>query len=683
MDGIGEAKGWNDCKPFLRDYCEQHLEKNGGKFNCPICGSGTGENGTSAFSITRDGLKWHCYSGNHPDDQRGGDIFDLCMFIENCNKYESFLKVQEFCTGKPGPRRFLPSSQSKAEAGRVDYLDFIIAAEKRIQQTDYMQKRGISLETLQKCHVGYVPAWRHPNAPKQKASPRIILPAGPYQYTARFTGTSEELDELNKDIPKDYQLSKAMKAGMQEHLFHNVALKENYVFVVEGEIDALSILEAGFHAVATGGNAAIKKVVGDYKQANSNAFLIVAMDSDDAGTKEAQTLDQALTENEIPHIKEEKLWIAEGLGCKDANELLTRDREILKKILAESIDKAKAEERRAEEEARAEDEAERLKYEEEFSGTSILNKLHEHGENLRRHGRQNIPTGFQSLDEVLDGGLLPGTVTTIGGITSLGKTTFIMQIAESIAAIGTDALVISLEMENIRLVAKSISRITFANSDEDTALTMGDVISGDRWGLLTERQSELFKNAVEEYSKKICPHLFIKEVLGDFTVLDLRELVKKHIKLTGRKPVVFVDYLQQLQPIDNKMNDTQIIDENMKKLDQMSRELQIAVVLVSSFNRSSYQKKVAFEGFRDSGKIEYSSRVVLGLQLRGVGGDNFDIDEAKSKNPREIELVVLKNSFGPVGNKLNFRYFAKFNLYEEDLTESNPGPKRGVKRGIK
>lgn len=683
MDGIGKAKSWNDYKPFLKDYCEQHLEKKGGKFICPICKSGTGKNGTSAFSITKDGLKWHCYSGNHPDDQKGGDIFDLCMFIENCNRSESFLKVQEFCTGKPGPRRFSPPSQSEVK-GRVDYWDFFIAAAKRIQQTDYMTKRGISLETLQKFTIGYAPAWRHPRRPKTKLSPRIILPAGKGQYTARFIGTSEDLDELNKDIHPDYQLAKAEKVGTQDYVFNSFALKENYVFVVEGEIDALSIEEVGFHAIATGGEAVRKKVPNNYKEAKSTSFLIVAMDSDEAGSTEGRLLDQALTENEIPHIKEERLWSsAEGLDCNDANELLQRDRETLKKVLAESIERAKAEERRREEEARAEEEAERLKYEEEFSGTSILNELYEHVENLRRHGRQNIPTGFQSLDEVLDGGLLPGTVTTIGGITSLGKTTFIMQIAESMAAGGTDALVISLEMEKIRLVAKSISRITFANSDEDTALTMGDVISGDRWDSLTERQSELFKNAIEEYSKKICPHLFIKEVLGEFTVLDLRELVKKHIRLMGRKPVLFVDYLQQLQPIDNKLNDTQMIDENMKKLDQMSRELQIAVVLVSSFNRSSYQKKAAFEGFRDSGKIEYSSRVVLGLQLRGIGGDNFDIDEAKSKNPREIELVVLKNSFGVVGNKLNFKYFAKFNLYEEDSTESNPGPRRSIKRGTK
>ena len=42
------------------------------------------------------------------------------------------------------------------------------------------------------------------------------------------------------------------------------------------------------------------------------------------------------------------------------------------------------------------------------------------------------------------------------------------------------------------------------------------------------------------------------------------------------------------------------------------------------------------------GANQYSSDVLIGLQLKGTGRDSFDVNEAKSRNPGEIELVVLK-----------------------------------------
>lgn len=72
------------------------------------------------------------------------------------------------------------------------------------------------------------------------------------------------------------------------------------------------------------------------------------------------------------------------------------------------------------------------------------------------------------------------------------------------------------------------------------------------------------------------------------------------------------------------------------------------------------------EAFKESGAIEYSSDVLLGLQLKGAGEKNFDAAEAKEKKPRELELVVLKNRQGPAGKKIPFNYYPMFNYFEED-----------------
>ena len=52
---------------LLNEYLPQYaetvtLKRTGGKYNCPLCGSGTGKNGTPAFNLYADNRKCHCHS---------------------------------------------------------------------------------------------------------------------------------------------------------------------------------------------------------------------------------------------------------------------------------------------------------------------------------------------------------------------------------------------------------------------------------------------------------------------------------------------------------------------------------------------------------------------------------------------------------------------------------------------
>ena len=61
----------------------------------------------------------------------------------------------------------------------------------------------------------------------------------------------------------------------------------------------------------------------------------------------------------------------------------------------------------------------------------------------------------------------------------------------------------------------------------------------------------------------------------------------------------------------------------------------------------------------------YKRQVLIGLQLRGAGEAAFDPTEAKKKNPRQIEAVILKNRNGRVGEKIEFEYYPMFNYFTE------------------
>ena len=103
----------------------------------------------------------------------------------------------------------------------------------------------------------------------------------------------------------------------------------------------------------------------------------------------------------------------------------------------------------------------------------------------------------------------------------------------------------------------------------------------------------------------------------------------------------------------------------MKILKQLARDESIAVLAISSLNRENYYGKISMQAFKESGAIEYSSDILLGLQLQGTGTADFDVNEAKRKNPREVELHFLKNRNGVMSKPILFNYYPTFNFYKE------------------
>ena len=133
--------------------------------------------------------------------------------------------------------------------------------------------------------------------------------------------------------------------------------------------------------------------------------------------------------------------------------------------------------------------------------------------------------------------------------------------------------------------------------------------------------------------------------------------------------------MQILRPINDKLSDKQAVDYNVSELKRISRDNDIPIFLISSFNRDNYLQPVDFTSFKESGAIEYGADVVLGLQLRIIEeNEAFSkdkdikekrrlINEAKSSNPREVQLVCLKNRNGKSYFKCYFDYYPILNTF--------------------
>jgi replicative DNA helicase len=280
-------------------------------------------------------------------------------------------------------------------------------------------------------------------------------------------------------------------------------------------------------------------------------------------------------------------------------------------------------------------------------------------------GYKDRKTGFDNLDR-LCGGLYPG-LYVVGAISSLGKTTFVHQMGDQLAAAGDHVLFFSLEQNRLEMVTKSLSRIT-GRHNKATAKSAIEIRSG--------KITQEVINAAEEYSK-IGDRVSVVECNFNTSIDFITGYTLQYIKANGVKPIVIVDYLQIIPPADPRQSDKEKVDSIVRGLKKLQSENDLVLFVVSSINRANYLSPVDFESFKESGSIEYTADVVWGLQLQVLNDDIFNRDtkikekrekvrEAKKAIPRKIELLCLKNRYGVSSYSCGFIYDPRYDLFEPD-----------------
>ena len=283
----------------------------------------------------------------------------------------------------------------------------------------------------------------------------------------------------------------------------------------------------------------------------------------------------------------------------------------------------------------------------------------------------------------MNGGLY-SVLYFIGAVSSLGKTTFCLQIADQVALSGQDVIIFSLEMARSELIAKSISRLTFINAQKKNLDTRYAKATRNLTSYYTEDEKFLVEQSISDYRNQIAPNIWIFEGIGNLGVEDIKSSIEKHIHFTGKKPFVLIDYVQILAPYDIRATDKQNTDKAVLELKRISRDFDIPILCISSLNRESYTEPVSMRSFKESGAIEYGSDVLLGIQYMGIEYQNGETDKNRQIRVRElirnneikasegksinIELKILKNRNGKKGLSIPMSYYPMFNIFIEDYS---------------
>jgi len=531
--------------------------------------------------------------------------------------------------GKPAP--VIPDSPP---APKEDYSAYIDACHARIGELDLKQLRGLC-STIKRFKIGYDPAWHsHGNRGTWKA---LIIPKGKYAFTVR---------NMDPDADKNSRYDKTLGT---HPIFNQEAFDGDApVFITEGAFDALSIMEVGGEAVALEG-LATGKLLQLLEQKKPAKPVILALDNDQRGQETEAELIADLSQRGIPFLQ------ADLTGDhKDANEAFNSLEAVnFIQAVQNTINSIKSEEDRAREETRA-----------RYQGITAAANLEAFFAETKK-GRKAYPTGFSLLDEQLRGGLFEG-LTIVGAITSAGKTTLAMQMADYMAQAGHDVLIFSLETSRHELMARSISRETLVKSFMNResiykGMTFRDIMDGE--------PGEMLEAASTAYSQ-YAGHLYIFQSLGKIGTRRIRAEVEGLTNEKGAAPVVIVDYLQLLGPNEGErfQGAKETMDAAVTDLKCLAVDFKTPVILISSFNRDNYSKDANLASFKESGGIEYSADLLLGLQYEGAGKQGWNqekAEQAADMNPRKMELKIMKNRNGAWGQRISMDYYAPFNFFRE------------------
>ena len=187
---------------------------------------------------------------------------------------------------------------------------------KRISETDYLQKRGISKEVQDKYNIGYDTDFKE--GKMKFPIQAIIIPISKDSYTVR-----------NINSASKFRYTKVGEAAIFNYWELEQNRKDTF-YIVEGEIDALSIIEAGRKAIALGSVNEVNLLVNKLKEDKFNNKFILMLDNDEKGKMWQEILYTKLKEIGINVEKNNTLG-----KYKDANEFLVADRDNFIKALNE------------------------------------------------------------------------------------------------------------------------------------------------------------------------------------------------------------------------------------------------------------------------------------------------------------------------------------------------------------
>ncbi len=257
-----------------------------------------------------------------------------------------------------------------------------------------------------------------------------------------------------------------------------------------------------------------------------------------------------------------------------------------------------------------------------------------------------VNTGFKDLD-YMTLGLQAGEMVIVGGRPSMGKTSFLLQMAWQVDA---PALIISAEMSRQAIGERLISHVSGVNMRKiKTKKT-------------TAAEKAKAKEALDLIGKK---ELYISDQSRITPDIICNE-VTTFIECYGyTSPCVFVDYLQLLKMTDFYGSGEVEVSAISRELKAMAKEDRVRLVVASQLNRANEQREnhtPRMSDLRGSGSIEQDADVILLLHRPSYY--RITDEDPDATDDGQAFVYVAKNRNGPVG-KIEHQWHKRTMTFKE------------------
>lgn len=648
---------------------DYHDSRKARRYVCPKCDKGH----KTGIWLIEDSNRLYCRHNN--------EVFDpiaLIQAVKKCSYPEALAHGADYLNWTPGEpstyRRKKPSTASpqsaKPDKPAPNYSEYLKSPRTEIKDDSpgaaYLRQRGLDLDTAKSLGIRFDPKHKEKdNNGGWVHSPRIIIPTGNGGYVGRYAGSS---------IPDNVDRVRFAHGYTVAPSFLEQLDSGDPVHVVEGWADALAIICAGGHAVSLNGAGQYGKLVDllTIRQEQGIAIppLILQLDPDDAGREKQAKFRTWLDARGIRYID------GNGNICLpdpdnptvmlDPADSHLLDAPLFHARITADIEMAQGagtpqDDANGSDRPNAERRGDACIFEVEGAESYLQSQFPAEVADFARYADRR--TGFANLDA--RGPFWPG-LYCIGAISSLGKTTWCLQLGDYLASQGATVLYFSIEQSRRTMYSKSIARTLYgiAGGQAPSAKDIATGVSG-----------QLIDDGKRAYCDAVGDRMKIIQCGSRIRAMDVDATVRAYTDQTGDAPIAIIDYIQRLRPDDPRMSERESIENAVSVLQDLTLDLHATIIAVSSLNRAAYLQPMSFESFRGSGGLEFTADVAFGLELGCMSApifcDEKDVVKkraimarAKTEMPREIRLQCLKNRDGITSYDALFYYYPEHDYFE-------------------
>jgi len=270
-----------------------------------------------------------------------------------------------------------------------------------------------------------------------------------------------------------------------------------------------------------------------------------------------------------------------------------------------------------------------------------------------------LATGFQPLDDVLNGGLRPGELLVLGGAFGVGKTIFALQVARNVVVNdpAARAMYVCYEHDRAHLLLRLLCLETAERGYGDEALTLRKLSQmalegGDGRGLVERLRRVPPYAAALDAMAAYEDRLVLVKASGDHSPLaSIRGWIEEAYPQGPGRMLLAVDYLQKI-PVPRRELDaeTEVTTYLTQSLKEMAMSLNIAVLAIVASDREGLKaKRMRLADLRGSSALQYEADIglVMNNKFAIVSREHMVYNLSQAESMRNwVVMTVEKNRAG-------------------------------------